>query len=248
MRKTNQYLLIGMLVGVIPLTWMGFASSKEGLVNDLRVDIISNEGNMFTSEAEILDLMRGEDNILTLPVSKWDMSEMERRVETNPFVMDAEVYRDVKGNVLVWVNQRKPIGRIYHRYEKDSYIDENGNLLPTTARHTARVPLLEIDELIWENNLKETSYGNSLLELLKYIEQHDFWRAQIAQLVVKSDGQIEMIPQVTKQTVLLGTPDDFEKKFEKLMIFYKKILPTKGWNNYTTVNLKFKDQIICEKP
>ena len=238
--------MIGIVVGVVLLSWMGFVSSSDILVKNLKIDIISSQGNMFTSEDEVLELMRGGENILTLPVSKWDMSEMERRVETNPFVRDAEVYRDVKGNVLVRVKQRKPIGRMYHQYEKDSYIDEFGDLLPTTDRHTARVPLLEIEGLSWESNLTETTYGENLLNLLNHIESDDFWRAQIAHLVVRKNGQIEMIPQVTRQTILFGMPEDVENKFDKLMIFYKKILPTKGWNNYTTVNLKMKDQIICE--
>jgi len=244
--KNRKSLLIGLVVGGILLTWMGFTFSGDRLVKDLRVEIVSNNGNMFTSESEIMDLMKGDENILILPISKWDMSEMERRVETNPFVKDAEVYRDVKGNVLVRVNQRKPIGRWYHKYELDSYIDENGNLLPTTARHTARVPLVEIEGLSWDKNLNETSYGKNLFALLKYIEQDDFWRAQIAHIIVKKNGQIEMIPQVTKQRGFFGMPEDIETKFKKLMIFYKKILPAKGWNTYTTVNLKFKDQIICE--
>lgn len=244
--KHRKSLLIGMVVGGILLTWMGFTFSGDRLVKDLRIEIVSNNGNMFTSESEILDLMKGDENILILPISKWDMSEMERRVETNPFVKDAEVYRDVKGNVLVRVNQRKPIGRLYHRYELDSYIDEKGNLLPTTARHTARVPLLEIEGLSWKKNLLETSYGKDLFDFLKYIERDEFWRAQIAHILVKKNGQIEMLPQVTKQTVYFGMPNDIETKFKKLMIFYKKILPAKGWNTYTTVNLKFKDQIICE--
>ncbi len=246
MIRNSRKMLIGVLLGLVLLVWMGFVSSGDKLVKDLRIEIVSNNGNQFTTEDEILDLMKGDQNLLILPMSRWDMSEMERRIEINPFVRDAEVYRDVKGNVLVRVNQRKPIGRIYHRFEKDSYVDEKGNLLPTTARHTARVPLLEIEGLKWEDNMNETSFGKDLLELLKFIEQDEFWRAQIAHLIVKRNGHIEMIPQVTKQTILLGMPEDIETKFKKLMIFYKKILPTKGWNNYTTVNLKFKDQIICK--
>ena len=245
-KKKNKLHFIGIIIGIVLLTWMGFVSSSEILVKDLKIDIVSKEGNIFTSEGEVLELMRDGENILTLPVSKWDMSEMERRIETNPFVKDAEVYRDVKGNVLVRVKQRKPIARIYHQYEKDSYVDEFGDLLPTNARHTARVPLLEIEGLSWESNLTETNYGQGLLNLLKYIEQDDFWRAQIAHLDVKKNGQIEMIPQVTKQRILFGMPEDIESKFDKLMIFYKKILPAKGWNKYTMVNLKIKGQIICE--
>jgi len=244
-RNKQSILLIGSGV-LVCLTLIGFALRKDMALNSLQIQIASNEGNMFISEAEVTELMRGEDNSLSLPVSKWDMSEMERRVESNPFVKDAQVYRDVKGNVLVKVAQRKPVARIYHREERDKYIDESGDLLPTAAQYTARVPIIEIKGLKWEKNLNETEYGANLHQLLLYIEQDEFWRAQIAQLLVKRDGEIVMYPQVTRQKIIFGMPEDFETKFQKLKIFYTKILPVKGWNTYTTVNLKFKDQIICE--
>ena len=32
-----------------------------------------------------------------------------------------------------------------------------------------------------------------------------------------------------------------------MYLFYKVILPTKGWNYYESVNLKYKNQIVCDK-
>lgn len=246
MSKWNKYILT--LIGciLISLVAIGFSTKSELHMKSLQIEIATAEGLDFVSEEEVTDLMRGEENELSLPVSKWDMSEMEHRVEANPFVKDAQVYRDVKGNVLVKVEQRKPIARWYHQWDKDRYIDVNGNLLPTAARYTARVPMIEIQGLKWESSLVETTYGEELLNMLKYIEANEFWRAQIAHIYVSKTGDIEMIPQVTKQKIEFGKPEDYEKKFEKLMLFYKKILPVKGWNTYTKVNLKFKDQIICE--
>ena len=56
-----------------------------------------------------------------------------------------------------------------------------------------------------------------------------------------------MIPQITKQKIYFGNTNDMEIKFKKLELFYKNILPTKGWNYYESVNLKFKNQIVCNK-
>ena len=38
-----------------------------------------------------------------------------------------------------------------------------------------------------------------------------------------------------------------KEKFNKISLFYNKIIPSKGWNTYKTVNVKFKDQIIGDK-
>jgi cell division protein FtsQ len=245
--KTNRnYIWLIISCGVVFITLIGFSLRKDVTLNSLNVEIAAHDGNMFITETEVVELMRGKENILSLPVSKWDMSEMERRVEANPFVQDAQVYRDVKGNVLVKVSQRKPIARIYSTQDRDRYVDEAGNLLPTTGSYTARVPLIELKGLTWEKNLNETEYGTSLHQMLLHIESNPFWRAQIAHLFVNKNGEIDIIPQVTRQKILFGTPEDYEGKLDKLMLFYKRILPVKGWNTYSTVNLKYKDQIICE--
>jgi cell division protein FtsQ len=241
----TKWIIIGALA-VVAFTVIAFSNSREAGMSDLHIQIESSEGNFFISENEVRDLLIGEENILSLPVSKWDMSAMERRVEANPFVYDCQVFRDVRGNVIVKVVQRKPLARVFSRSGHHKYIDHEGNLLPTKAGHTARVPVVEIYGLKWENSLTETEYGRNLHTMLKYVSENKFWRAQLAHFIVRSNGNIEIIPQVTRQRVLFGTPEDVDSKLERLMIFYKDILPAKGWNEYTTVNLKYKNQIICE--
>ena len=39
--------------------------------------------------------------------------------------------------------------------------------------------------------------------------------------------------------------DDFHNN-NQLLIFYQKVIPNKGWNKYTWVQLKYKNQLICE--
>jgi len=51
---------------------------------------------------------------------------------------------------------------------------------------------------------------------------------------------------VTGQLVEFGAPEDYEAKFSKLMVFYKEILPQKGWTKYERVNLKFEGQVIAQ--
>lgn len=218
-------------------------------VDQLQVDIKDQDGIYFTDQLEVVDLITDKSGDYVVGVEMGDLRPrtLEERVEANPFVKDAQVYRDLKGNVQVTVQQSKPIARVYNANAADHYIDEGGRILPINARHTARVPLLETEfTFSWDKNLNESKYGEKVLALLQYIEADAFWSAQIAHLVIKKDGDIDMLPQVTKQTITFGQPENIERKFSKLMTFYKEILPGKGWNTYSSVNLKFENQIICE--
>ena len=250
-KEEKKNILIYSFSGLLLLTLITFAGIKNNgrSVENVRVEIFDQEGIFFTDQLEVVDLMtdRSEDYVIGVEMGDLNPKVLEERVETNPFVKDAQVYRDLKGNLQVKVEQSKPIARLFIDGKKDRYIDEDGRVLPINAKHTARVPLMETEfEFMWEKNLKESKFGRQVFALLTFIEKDEFWRAQIAHIFIKKDGEIELYPQVTKQVVEFGKPEDLERKFSKLMTFYKEVLPKKGWNTYDRVNLKFENQIICE--
>jgi cell division protein FtsQ len=84
------------------------------------------------------------------------------------------------------------------------------------------------------------------LNLLAFVTKSDFWSAQINAMELLSNGEILLHQQVGKQVIEFGKPDEIEIKFKKINLFYNEIVPKKGWNAYDRVNVKFKNQIICE--
>ncbi len=251
LKRSAKRILVAATCGFVLLLMIGFTGAKNSgrAIHDVLINIEQADENFFIDKPEILGLLNAEntDYVLGLALGDVDLKLLERRLEAHAFVKDAQVSYDVKGNLLVDVKQSRPIARIYNSSAADQYVDENGTLLPFNTKHTARVPLLEIDGTAsWDRNLKETEEGLRLHQLLTYIDTDPFWKAQIAHLILSRNGDIEMIPQVTKQRIVFGKPDDIEDKFRRLAIFYQDILPNKGWNTYALVNLKFKNQIVCE--
>jgi cell division protein FtsQ len=97
----------------------------------------------------------------------------------------------------------------------------------------------------------DTSVKNSILKdiyhLVNYINADDFWSAQIDQIYVDGNNEIDLIPRVGNQLVHLGTIENLKGKLRNLEAFYVKVLPAVGWNKYSLIDLEFKDQIVCKK-
>ena len=235
-----------LILGLI--SFSGVKHSRR-VIHDVLIHIEQEKGNYFIDQPEVLALLNAQntDYVLGSKIGDIDLKLLERRVEAHAFVADAQIFYDLKGNLVVDVTQARPIARIYDPLGVDKYIDDRGLVLPVNGKYTARVPLVEIEHKM---DLKEaittSEEGTYLFELLRFIDADDFWKAQIAHLVVEDSGEITMLPQITKQRILFGKPSDLAEKFRKLEVFYKEILPNKGWNTYSLVNLKFKDQIVCE--
>lgn len=222
-------------------------SARE--VKELKIDIKGIGDIYFVDQLEVKELLNANhtDYVLGLKQGQLDLRELERRVGQNVFIKDVQVYSDVKGNLHIKITQNKPIARIILGGGKDRYIDEEGKLLPLNAKYTARVPLVSLEHnLPWKQHLHETPSGQQLHQLLSFIDQDNFWKAQIAQITVLKNGEVTMQPQVTRQEIFFGKPEDILAKFKKLKLFYYEILPNKGWNTYASVNVKFKNQIICQ--
>lgn len=218
-------------------------------VKELKIEIAEDEGNFFIDQTEVVDLLNAAhtDYVLSLTKNQLDLRQLERRMEQHAFVADAQIYMDVEGVMNVRILQARPVARLLYKGSNGNYIDQKGNLLPLNGRHTARVPIIQLKgDLPWKTSVYENQLGEDLMGLIRFIEADPFWKAQIAHMIIDDKSAITMIPQVTKQEIRFGYPEDFERKFRKLKIFYKEILPAKGWNTYAFVDVKYKDQIVCE--
>jgi cell division protein FtsQ len=247
----KKELKIGAALAVL-FFFIGFSERKQGAVavKDIIIKVENANENQFLDEEDIIDLMQLEkENLKGAALDKLNLKEIEKRIKTNKFVEDAELYSDLKGNLIIKTTLRRPIARIVRNDGPDGYIAEDGTIMPVSDKFTTRVVLISgsFSRLMLQaENLNKSVEGKQLMELLKIIREDEFWKAQIAQLDIDSKVRVNMFPQVGGQLIEFGKPENLELKFKKLRIFYKEILPQHGWGKYERVNLEYEGQIIAE--
>lgn len=247
--QSTRYVLI--LAGIFVI--LGFTSSRlaSRRVADISVRIDNQFENYFIDRHDVLNLVNddGKDYLLNSSHATINLKELETRIESHQFVRDAQAYMDIEGNLSIDVQQNRPIARVINPEGSDFYISSDGEILPESAHYTARVILIQLEDMNWlpEYSLLDARGGEKIFQLLNVIIDDAFWSAQVAGIYLQSDLELYLMPQVTKSVVAFGEAEDIDMKLKKLKTYYKKILPYKGWNAYDTVNLKFKNQIVCKK-
>jgi len=248
--KFKKSFLFGILV-VGMLVFIGFVERKgaDKRFQSLEVYVQGISDVYFVEENEIRQLLENEFPLLQPgnALEEISLGKIEDKVESHPFVKNAEVFKDLKGKVVVKIDQYRPIARIIRPMAAHGYISAEGVILPTSPNYTTRVLTIEgpmAEELLSQDDL--TDGYSDLLELIHFIEKDDFWRAQIAGIEIGRKKDITLFQQVGTQEIEFGKPTEIKEKFEKISLFYKEILPLKGWDAYKRVNVKYKGQIICE--
>jgi len=219
-------------------------------VSEVRVNVANEFDNYFISERGVTALLTkgGKEPVLGSRPEGPRLRELEARLKAHPFVREAQVYRDLAGNLHADVRQNRPIARLTHPDTRlDTYVDAEGHTLPLSPLFTARVAtVVKANGANLPNGFFQDSVGRRYLEFLRYVDEHEFWKAQVSEVFIEPSGKLSFTQQVGDQRIEFGLPENISEKFAKLMVFYRQIPSVLGWDTYHRVNVEYQNQIICE--
>jgi cell division protein FtsQ len=220
------------------------------------VDITDSSDYHFVTKREIRNIITsGGTRILGSPVKKISLAVLEERIKKLRELRIAEVYTTIDGNLHVYADQRNPVMRVIAD-GGDFFIDEDGVVVRRKKLYNPRLHIVEGNINITQKMLNgvsvlDTAIKNSILkdvfQLVEYVRNDNLWSAQIDQVFVDKEDEIDLIPRLGNHRIHLGTIENYEGKLKNLETFYREVLPVTGWNKYDLINLEFRDQIVCRK-
>ncbi len=206
------------------------------------VNIVDSADYKFVNKLDILKFINSANiNPNGLSYKNINLNKMEKKIAEIPFVKDAQCYKSAGGYLCVDVNQRKPILRI-KTPTQDLYLDVEGGLMNTSAAFSAYVPVLLSEKTLNKSYLKKDIY-----EFASYVYKDKFLNALVEQIYIDSNNNVEIVPRVGSQIVVLGTTDNYEKKMVRLKKLYEKGFSKVGWNKYKKIDLTYDNQAVCTR-
>ena len=230
---------------------MSFIGVKKKTVTCSNVTIFIPGADNFIEREEVDAMLRQSQGVLIgKSLGEMNLEDIERKIKSNAYIAYATVYADMDGVVSIRIEQRQPVLRVINAGDQDFYIDDQGLKMPVSPNFTANVlvangKILEhfsgkVDTLI-------TKLAADLYKTALFIKQDTLWSAQIEQAFVNEKSDIELIPRVGSQRIILGNADSLKVKMRNLRAFYRHAMPKVGWDAYKTINIKYVNQIVCEK-
>ena len=240
---------------ILPVAGIGMAESrlKTQRCTNLVISIAGDSGAHFLDQTDVQMLLteNGGDPVMGSRLDDVNLNDLESRIRKNKLIKKCQVFRDLRGNIVVDVEQERPLARWIGTSDNDElqssdgyYINDDGVFFPLSESFSARTLMVSGSFFKDSKNLK-TVKGESLMELMRFLNTDPFWKAQIAQLDADKDGEIHLITVLGDQRIEFGTAEGFESKFNKLRLFYGEVL-SKDWGRYSKISIKFQDQIVCE--
>jgi len=215
-------------------------SKKDLKCKEVRVEIVDTLDRHYLMDSEITNYL---NKMGLSPVGKnlsaVNTAAIENKLKENPLIKRAECFKTIDGTVRIKVYQKIPVLRIFSK-KGSYYVDNDGKKMPVPDNFAAYLPIAS-------GFISDSLARKQLYEFALFLQQDKFWNSQIKQIYVDPNGDIELTPAVGNQQIILGKIEDYKENLEKLRLFYDKGLSKVGWNKYSVINLKYKNQVVCTK-
>lgn len=194
-----------------------------------------------------------------VPLREVDVYAVERLIESQYYVSQAEAYTAIDGLLHIVLSQRRPVLRVVSESGHNFYIDSALVLLPPQPDCIAEVPTVSgklplgfpVDYFGRLDEKKFPRERELLHNLLNFVHQVDTDRFLAALTVqVYYDGkEVRLLPRVGGQTIRFGEIADsaaVARRLRKLSRFYRKSFGEGWWRSATEIDLRFRGQVVCK--
>jgi cell division protein FtsQ len=248
MFKTILKIFAWLMLTAFLVFTIGFVVKEIENVNCQNVSVQIIEGSpRFLNNDDILELLKKIDNsVFGKSLKEINTEELEEKLNAVASIKNVEVFRRINGKSLeftgklvVEVEQRNPIIRI-KTSKGDYYLDGEGVKIPVSEKFAAKV-------LVANGTVPDDFATDDLLRFSEFVYSNPFWKAQFEQLYVRPNKEILLIPQIGDHVIEFGKTDNYREKLRNLKAVYLKGFSKTGWDKYKTINLKYKNQVVCTK-
>jgi len=253
-KELRRFGWVIMLMLGATLTIGAISSQKGKLLSGVVTKVAPLAGGEYLlTDSEVLGELEKSftKSLESLFLSDIDVERVEDILKRHPLVADAEAYIDGDLVLHVSVGQRKPLLRVISNNGQNYYLDENGIRMPLSDVFTARVLVATGNIVAWSNDYREREEHqlNDLFALAHLLKTDAFLDALIEQVYVNNKGELVLAPKMGDQVIYLGTYDDVRtpERLARLKVFYAKGLPYEGWRKYKSFDLRYADQVVCQR-
>ena len=185
------------------------------------------------------ELARYPDPIKGVPVHNLDINKVEKYLNSIANFESVHCMINSDNHLLIEAKPLEPVMRIFEG-DKSYYINREGKRIDAKAEFFTDVPVVH-------GNFNSTFTPRQVLPLVRYLES-DKDLANLTGMIEARDARnLIIVPRIKGHVVNFGDTSRLKEKSENLFLFYRKVMPYKGWETYDTVSVKYRGQVVATR-
>lgn len=236
----SKFRPVWLVVAVLSLglaIFAGFYWEQHSTIQEIRFvgyDFTTQEQLAATFEAPI-DMHPDSVNFM----------ELIEHVKTLPYVLDASVRMEASGRLTFQVEERQPIAVLIEDDQR-AFVDPDGIILPVVLEKQVDVPLLYGFNIQSEADTLTSPEFVTVRDFLVAARSNGFGWTTLSEVTYNSREGVIALSHENGVKLLFGH-NDFEDKLRYWENFYGEVVRTKGIRNFSSIDLRFHNQVVTHE-
>ncbi len=120
------------------------------------------------------------------------------------------------------------------------YINKEGKRLDAHAEYFVNLPVVRGD-------FTTKMPAKWALPVVRKVQQDSLLHDLVSMIDYRSPSNIILIPRIRGHVINLGDTGRLDEKIANLRLFYRRVMPHKGWGVYDTISVKYKGQVVATR-
>ena len=248
MVKRLMWVAVAFMVMALVISMVARKESKKVAGVNIEIAALKDGHFLITEEDVDLAIERSFGFPLdSMPIGVVDVERLEKVLNEEPFVKKVDVFVGSDNIVNIVLDQREPVVRIIDHNGLNYYLDEEGAKMPPSKNFTTRILVATGNIPPYQADYQKDKTGvlNELYEFAKILKADEFLRPMIEQVYVNNKGEFTLAPKLGKQKIFFGRYTKVADRLSRLKVFYKEVMPYKGWAKYKSIDLRYDGQVVC---
>lgn len=208
--------------------------------SNTQIEAVKFEGNYYTDVGSL-------ENALESPVGMYadsiSFDSLFLDLKTLPYVEDATVSMGIRGTLTFRIYEREPFAMLVDGNRR-VYLAEGGLKLPIIPGKVKDVPLVYgFSASPLDDTLKSDSY-QQVEDFLIAAKKNEVGWITISEVSWNESEGVVALSYENGVKLLFGR-DLFDEKIKNWKAFYTDVVSNKGMASFTSIDLRFKDQIVA---
>lgn len=231
---------VALLVYVVLAVTFTRDAERHDRFTSVRIEVMDSAGTGFVTADDIDANLKGlRARARNHPRKDFDTYALERALLRLPSVEEARCVILNDGSLSVRVVPMRPVARVFDG-DRSYYINAAGKRISADAGHHVDVPVVS-------GHFASGKEVAALLPFFAYVHSDPALDALVTSVTVDPDGDIIVIPAVTGHVINMGDTSHVADKFDRLLRFYKEVMPVRGWLCYDTVSVKWRGRVVATR-
>lgn len=238
--------VVGWIILVLLVAYVVFTavwSHAEAAKNACKgIDIKIVEGyatDSVTRTGIMAEINNYPEKIVGMQIPTINTRKLEQYLNSFPQFEDVSCSFTTSGKLNVKVTPMVPELRVF----EDSvsyYINKDGKRMTSKASFYVDVPVVS-------GKFTQDFTAKDILPVTRFIASDPMLKNLVGMVHAEDADNIILVPRIHGHVINFGDTNRLEDKRKALLAVYKKVMPYKGWEEYDTISLKFRGQVVATR-